>query len=158
MEPEAPNGQPQSDMKVYTDSTYKFSVSYPANFVFRTQPAEKLAQLMPTPAASFIFINPTAASSDVADLEPADLEIRVYPPGQTTSLDNWLTSNGLLPADGSIPVKPFQATNVSGVEVCASTMIAPGCSYFVLGGGRVYQMTPASLEGESMSKTFKLIS
>jgi hypothetical protein len=158
-QPDAQSGQPQSGtMLVYTDSTYKFSVGYPAGFVFRTLPAEKLAQLEPRPAASFIFINPTAASSDVADLEPADLEIRVYAAGQITSLESWLTSNGLLPADGSVPPKPFQTANVSGVQVCASTMIAPGCSYFVLGKGWIYQLTPAAVEGETMVHTFKLLS
>ena len=56
--------------------SYKFSVGYPANFVFHTLPAEKLAQLKPMPAISFIFMNLVTASGDVADLEPADLEVR----------------------------------------------------------------------------------
>ncbi|MBM4467452.1 MAG: hypothetical protein FJ014_18165 [Chloroflexi bacterium] len=157
-EPEAQGGQPQpGTMVVYADSTFKFSVGYPADFVFHTQPAEKLAQFDPMPAASFIFMNPVTASSDVADLEPADLEIRVYVAGQIASLDSWLTSNGLLPADGTVPLKPFQTANVSGVQVCASTMIAPGCSYFILGNGLVYQLTPATLEGETMVRSFMLI-
>jgi hypothetical protein len=63
----------------------------------------------------------------------------------------------LLPADGTVPLKPFQTANVSGVQVCASTMIAPGCSYFVLGSGWVYQLTPATLEGETMVRSFMLI-
>lgn len=142
---------------VYTDSTYKFSVSYPADFVVRTQPAEELAQLTPMPTTSFTFMNPVTASSDVVELEPADLEIRVYDAGQIGSLDSWLTSNGLLPADSAVPLKPFQTANVSGVEVCATTMIAPGCSYFVLGSDWVYQLTPATLEGETMVDTFMLI-
>jgi hypothetical protein len=158
VEPEAQGGELQpGTLVVYTDSTYKFSVSYPADFVFRTQPAEKLAQLEPMPTASFIFMNPVTASSDLGDLEPADLEIRVYVAGQIASLDSWLTSNGLLPADGTVPLKPFQTANVSGVEVCATTMIAPGCSYFVLGSGWVYQLTPATLEGETMAETFMLV-
>jgi hypothetical protein len=156
--PEAPGGEPQPGaVVVYTDDTYKFSVGYPANFVFRTLPAEKMAQLKPMPVISFIFMNPVTASSDVADLEPADLEIRVYAAGQVASLDSWLTSNRLLPADGTVPLKPFQSANVSGVQVCASTMIAPGCSYFVLGNGWVYQLTPATVEGETMVNTFRLI-
>jgi hypothetical protein len=157
-EPEAQGGQPQPVTRVaYADSTYKFSVDYPADFLFRTQPAEKLAQLNPMPVTSFTFMNPVTASSDVADLEPADLEIRVYVAGQIASLDSWLTSKGLLPADGTAPLKPFQTANVSGVQVCASTMIAPGCSYFVLGSGWVYQLTPATLEGETMVRSFMLI-
>ncbi len=157
-EPEEEGGQPQpGTMITYTDSTYKFSLSYPADFVFRAQTAEKLARLKPTPTASFIIMNPVTASSDIVDLEPADLEIRVYGAGQIASLESWLTSNGLLPANGTVPVKPFQTANISGVEVCASTMIAPGCSYFVLGSGWIYQLTPATVEGETMVDTFMLI-
>ncbi len=154
-EPEAQGGQSQpGTMVVYADSTYKFSVGYPADFVFRTQPAEKLAQFTPMPTASFIFMNPVTAASDLGDLEPADLEIRVYGAGQTTSLDDWLTANSLLPTDCSVPLKPFQTANVSGVQVCASTMMALACSYFVMDGGWVYQLTPATLEGETMVGTF----
>ena len=36
-------------MDVYADSTYKFSVSYPADFEFRPQSAEKRRQLTPMP-------------------------------------------------------------------------------------------------------------
>jgi hypothetical protein len=157
-EPTSQAGQPQPQATVvYADSAYKFSVSYPADFVSRPQPAEKLAQLTPKPVASFSFLNPVSASSDVADLEPADLEVRVYDVEKLASLDSWLTSNGLLPADGSVAPKPFQTANVSGVQVCASTMIAPGCSYFVIVSGRVYQLTPATLAGEAMVKTFALV-
>ena len=109
-------------------------------------------------------MNPVTASSEIVDLEPADLEIRVYAAGgipvqggASADLDSWLTSNGLLPADGSLQPKPFQTENVSGVEVCASTMIAPGCSYYFTGSGWVYQLTPATLQGEAMVKTFRLI-
>lgn len=155
--PEAQPGERQpGKMLVYEDGTYKFKVDYPADFVLRTQPAEKLAQLAPRPVASFIFMNPVAAGSERADLEPADLEVRVHAAGQAASLDSWLTSNGLL-AGGNLPPKPFQTAHVSGVELCASTMIAPGCSYYFMGNGWVYQLTPASLEGEAMVKTFTLV-
>jgi hypothetical protein len=148
--------QPENTV-MYTDSTYKFSVSYPSDFVSRTQPAEKLAQLLPKPNASFIFMNPVTASSDIAEFEPADLEIRVYAAGQVTSLESWLTSNGLAPKDTTTAFQSFKTTEVSGVQLCGSTMIAPGCSYFVLGRDWIYQLTPATPEGEGMVNTFMLI-
>lgn len=154
-QPPSQSGQPEKTV-LYADNTNKFSVAYPPDFAVRAQPAEKLAQLKPAPAASSIFMNPVAASSDTAELEPADLEIRVYVAEPGTSLESWLTSNDLL-TDGGSPLKPFKAANASGVQVCASTMIAPGCSYFVLGNGRVYQLTPASLAGEAMASTFMLL-
>lgn len=154
---ESPRGQVEpGSMVVYTDATYKFSLEYPGNFVFRARLAEELTQLNPMPAASVFFMNPVTASSAVVELEPADLEIRVYPAEQVTLLESWLTSNGLMPGDGTVPPEPFQTAHVTGVEVC-STLLAPGCSYFVLGQGWVYQLTPATLEGETMVDTFVLI-
>jgi hypothetical protein len=154
--------QQQGPVLVYTDDTYQFSVAYPANFVFKTQPTEKLAQLKPTPAAIFTIMNPVTASSDIVELEPADLEIRVHNAGQiqvqdSSGVESWLTSNGLIPADGSVKPTPFQTDHVSGVKVCASTMIAPGCSYFVTGQGWIYQLIPVTLEGEAVVNTFTLI-
>jgi hypothetical protein len=63
-----------------------------------------------------------------------------------------------LSVDSVLPLAAFQAANVAGVEVCASTMIAPGCSYFVMGNGFIYQLTPATLEGEAMAPTFMVTS
>jgi hypothetical protein len=146
---------PLETMGVYTDNTYAFSVAYPDTFVARMQPAEQLAQFTPMPSAALRVMSPVVAASDLGDREPADLEIRVYKVGQIASLERWLTSNGLLSAGDT--VQPFQAATVSGVEVCASTMLAPGCSYFVLGGGRIYQLTPATQEGEAMMDTFTLL-
>ena len=140
---------------VYTDNTYKFSVSHPDDYFLRTEPAEKLNLLSPKPEVSFVILSPEKFSSDIADLELADLEIRVYSTGQVDSLENWLTASGL--SESGSTVKPFQKAHVSGLEICASTMLAPGCSYFVLGNGWIYQLIPASLEGESMMDTFTLI-
>jgi hypothetical protein len=130
---------------VYRDSRYQFSLGYPADFVFREQPAEQLTNLEPRPLASFRIMGPATA-------DPADLEVRVFGADQAASLKGWLRSNGLLPAE----LKPFKTAHVSGVEVCSSTMIAPGCSYFVLGDGWIYQLTPASVEGERITRTFTL--
>ena len=155
-EPDAPGRQLQPGaMTVYTDNAYMFRVEHPSDFVVRAQAVERLAQLSPKPSTALILINPVIARSDVVELEPADLEIRVYVAEQGASLDTWLTSNNLLPADGSAPAQPFQTAHVAGLRVCA--MIAPGCSYFVLGDGRIYQLIPATLAGEAMIKTFSLI-
>jgi hypothetical protein len=37
-------------------------------------------------------------------------------------------------------------------------MIGPGCSYFVMGNGFIYQLTPATLEGDVMAQTFTVTS
>ena len=88
-------------------------------------------------------------------MEPADLEIRVYENPGTPAVEGWLASSGF-GADFTTP-EPFKTANVSGVKVCAATMIAPGCSYVVMGKGWVYSLTPSSQTGEAMIQTFKLL-
>jgi hypothetical protein len=157
VEPEVPDGQsPPAGLVDYTDSRYQFRVAYPADFVLRTLPAEQLAPFDPRPAAVFRFINPTIAASDLGDLEPPDLEVRVYPVAEVASLEEWLTANKLLPVGGGGDFQPFQTPHVSGVKGCSATMIAPGCFFFVLGPGWVYQLTPATLAGEGLIETFAL--
>jgi hypothetical protein len=149
-----PSETPSGTWLIYTDSIYKFSVLYPPDFVSRTLSAEKLTELNPKPAAVFTFMNPTTASSNVPD-ELADLEIRVYNPAGVTSLDQWLNSFGLTLRSGS--PQPFSTSNVSGVKVCSSTLVVPPCRYFVIGNSWVYQLTPITLDGETMLKSFKLV-
>jgi hypothetical protein len=153
---EAEGSEQVAEMTEYVDSTYHFAVSYPSDFVLSNLSAEELSQLIPTPDASVTFMNPETATSDIVELEPADLEIRVYSAGEADSLESWLTVNGLLAEDGSVQPESFQTPSVSGLKVCASTMIFPGCSNFVLGNGFVYQLIPVTVEGEAMIETFTL--
>jgi hypothetical protein len=150
-EPPPTSMEPGMDA-TYTDSTYGFSVGHPADFVIIAQPAEQLAALAPRPVAVIRFLNPVTAASDIVELEPADLEVRIFAADPAATLEQWLIANTLLPADGT-GSKPFQTARLSGIEVCASTMLAPGCSYYVEGDTWIYQMTPATTTGESMLQT-----
>lgn len=150
-------GGPSGVWVSYTNDVYKFGVSHPSDYQFQLQPTEKMAQLKPLPVAAWVFLSPEKVASDVADLEPPDLEIRVYDAGGTTSLENWLASVGLLPEGGGVSSQAFRTSNVSGLQLCASTMIFPGCSCFVLEKDRVYQLITTSQVGEEMVKTFTLI-
>lgn len=142
---------------VYTNAAYKFEVAHPADFVIREQPADKLAQLTPTPVASFTFMNPVLARSQNVELELADLEIRVFNAGPTATLENRIKSIGVVPEDSIRPLTPFVTSKITGVEVCASSMIFPACSYFFTGSDWVYQLIPVTLEGEAMLDTFDII-
>jgi hypothetical protein len=149
---------PPGPLVDYTDQAYKFSVGVPDNYTVDTLSADKLSGFQPKPAEVFRILNPTLAGSDTPDLEAADLEIRIFEaPQQLASAESWLAANGVVPSDGSVPVKAWQNGHVSGIEVCASTMIAPGCSYFVTGHGWIYQLTPASRQGETLLGTFTLL-
>lgn len=140
---------------VYTDDTYKFAVEYPSDFTFFAQPADQLTGLIPQPLAAFRFTNPQAAASDIAELEPADLEIRVYDAMNAVSLEHWLDTTRL--GGEGATTKAFETSHVSGLRVCAATMIFPACSYLVIGADRIYQLIPVNLAGEEMVKSFMLI-
>lgn len=153
--PESGAQQPDlGTMKMYTDATSGFQIQHPDRYVINTRPRDDLASLMPAPKAAIQFMKASLAASDNPALEAADLEIRVYDAGPDSSLAAWLASNNIVPADAGVPLKEVKLGHTAASELCASTMIAPGCMYFVLANQRVYQLTPASLEGEAMLQTF----
>lgn len=152
--PDAP-ATPES-WSIYMDPTYGFNIHYPNGFVVRQQDVSELSQFTPTPLVSTFFMNPAMAAGELAGAEPPDLEVRVYRAEAADSLQAWLVSAGFASSDSIGAAKPFQNANVSGLEVCHSTMIAPGCSVYVLRNGRVYQLTAISKEGEAMIRTFGL--
>jgi hypothetical protein len=141
----------------YADPTNGFSIAYPHGFVVQSQDVSKLYHFTPVPVASVFFMNPTMASGDLAGIEPPDLEVRVYTVRSLDSLKQWLVSVGFVSNEGGTSDQPYHGASVNGLKVCRSTMIAPGCSIYVLGNGRVYQLTPISSEGEAMLDTFSLL-
>jgi hypothetical protein len=142
----------------YVDRTHGFSVAYPRGFVARTQDVSRFAAFRPAPVASVFFMNPTMAAGALAGIEPPDLEVRVYRAGATASLEPWLRSADLLSAGDRAVARHHPGAGVGALEVCRATMIAPGCSVYILHGHRVYQLTPISLEGQAMLDTFTLLS
>ena len=131
----------------YRNSRYGFSFRHRANFRLGAVTAGKLAALDPRPEAAIVVRRRY-------EVEPPDLELRVYRAPRTESLRTWLRAHGLLPSGGSSRIEPFENANVSGLEVCGSTLIGPGCSYYVRKAGWIYQLTPASLAGERIVQTF----
>jgi hypothetical protein len=157
--PGSPDPGPPVDRSgwvTYTQPDLGFRVGHPQNFVVRRQDVAKLPRFDPAPAASLFFMNPTMAAGGLAGVEPPDLEVRVYPAGTAESVENWLLEARFATAETVKAARPFHKDGVAGLQVCASTMIAPGCSVYVLRGDRAYQLTAASREGEAMIETFEL--
>ena len=154
--------QPGTGGVVYTDATYKFSVTIPSDFVLRTRTAEQLAQWNPKAVAGILIMNPDTANSQVPD-EPGDLEVRVYDLAGATSLDGWLKAAGLTASSNtnsggnSGSDLMYRISNGSGAKVCRSTMIAPQCSYFFMGNAWVYQLISMTQAGDSMLATFTIV-
>ncbi len=140
----------------YVDPTYGFRIEYPRDFVIRSREGSKLTQFTPAPVASIFFLNPTMAARDLAGIEPPDLQVQVYQAVGVASLKSWLVSVGFMSKDSEVTDQPYRNAHLSGLKVCQSTMIAPGCSVYFLHEDRVYQLTAISLEGETMIQTFAL--
>jgi hypothetical protein len=149
---------PQAGQTAYTDPLYSFSIAYPQSFVVQPQDTAKLAQFTPTPVASIFFMNPTMAAGALAGVEPPDLAVRIYQAEAVDSLQSWLRAVGLASAASGATAQPYRNAHISGLKVCQATMLAPGCSVYVLHNDRVYQLTPISREGEAMLETFALLS
>ncbi len=147
---------PSPNLLTYSDSTYKFEVQYPSNFTFRTMTSAQLAAIYPQPANGFVVLSPMKVSSDIAALEPPDLDIRVYPAAGVTSLDKFVPTISV--PGGMLPTEPYTTDRgTSGLRACTRLMVAPNCSYLFLSNGFIYQLTPSSQEGEQMAKTFQLL-
>lgn len=140
---------------VYTNASYRFSLEYPADFTLLELTDEQLEGLVPLPLAAFRFINPQAAASDIPELEPGDLEVRVYDAMKAASLKDWLATTGL--GGEGLSTQDFETAHVSGLKVCLPTMIFPGCSYLVLDGQWVYQLIPINQAGEGMLQSFLIL-
>jgi hypothetical protein len=138
----------------YVDPTFGFRIGYPSGFVVQPQDVSKFAQFTPPPVASIFFMNPTMATGALAGIEPPDLAVRIYHTGALDSLERWLASVGFTSVESGAVVQPFRNASSSGLKVCQSTLMAPGCAVYVLHSGRVYQLTPLSQEGEAMMATF----
>jgi hypothetical protein len=120
----------------------------------RAMASAKLPQFKTFPLASIFFMNPTMAAGALAGIEPPDLEVRVYPAHGAKSLQNWLLSSELSSRDSVAAAKPYRNPHADGLKICQTTLIAPGCSVYLLHEDRVYQLTAISQEGEAMIDTF----
>ena len=139
----------------FSNNQYQFAVPYPADFSVLSPGSQLLYPLSIPASASFAFMNPDSAASDAVEYEFPDFEVRVYSADGNASLEDWLRPTGFL--EGMLPPEPFQTNYVSGIMVCQSSMMAPGCTYFVKGNGWNYQLTSATLEGEAMFNAFTLL-
>lgn len=145
----APDPAARPGWQVFADPAHGLRIGHPAGFVLRFQDAAALSAARPVPEVSILFMNPTMAAGALAGIEPPDLQLRVFRASRGQSLEQWLAAAGL-----SSGAKPYPRAGGSGVEVCAATLIAPGCSVFVAGAGRIFQLTPVSLEGRAMIDSF----
>lgn len=140
--------------KSYENSRYKFRLDHPPLFVIQPQNVAKLAQFTPVPIEVIFIMNPTMAAGELAGIEPPDLQLRVYSAEGANSLQDWLASTGITSAESINITKPYQNAGMTGVEVCSSTMIAPGCSIYLMQHSYIYQLTPMSQEGDTIIRTF----
>jgi len=149
---------PPGGWLTYSGENFGFTIAYPPDYVVRSMDAQTAAQFQPQPEAVVDFLEPTKANSDVAELEIPDLSVRVFALPAGGTLESWLDSTGLGSVATGATLNAYQNSGLAGLQVCASTDIAPSCSVYFLGSGRIYQLTPSSQAGEAMLQTFTLSS
>jgi len=152
--PDVPEASNPAGWVVYTDATHGYSVAHPTDFIVREADPARLAGLVPLPAASVYFMNPTTAESALAGTDAPDLEVRIHETGAVASVTDWLAAAGV-GTDQMVSSTTLNA--LPGAQVCASTMIVPQCSTFVAGNDRVYQLRALNQEGEMMAQSFSLV-
>lgn len=148
--------QPPGGWSIHSDETYGFSVFYPDSFVVGHPDPALLTALIPSPSDAIYFVDPNIAESAFAGTDAPDLEVRVFESGPVTSLEDWLAAVGAIADGDGKTVGPYQGPNVSGLEVCESNMLSPGCTVFIAGGDHVFQLRVLNLEGETMAQSFSL--
>jgi len=89
---------------------------------------------------------------------PADLELKIYRMTQShSSLKDWLRNSGLVPEMDDATIKNFQTKHINGLEVCGTTMVAPGCSIYTLHAPFIFQLTPGSQAGQIMMENLEFL-
>ena len=141
-----------AETQVYSDNSFGFSVVVPANFVVQAADAARLSGLVPAPDAAVYFVEPGLAESALAGTDAPNLEVRVFETGPVTALSDWLVAAGMGADLAQTPTA--LGSGLSGVKVCASTMITPNCSIFVAGANRVYQLRALDQAGDAIAQSF----
>ncbi|MCC8996880.1 MAG: hypothetical protein LM517_07505 [Nitrosomonas sp.] len=153
---DASNIPSAKNWEIYSDSQGQFKLSYPNDFVAVERKQHELNKFTPPPQFAIIFMNNMMASSQFARIEPADLEIKAYRLSTQQTLNEWLESTGFAHGESGSKIRHFQTKHFHGLEVCNSTMAAPGCSVYVINANFIFQLTPASQSGQAMMESLEL--
>lgn len=94
-------------------------------------------------------LSPPMARSELAGVEPPDLQIRFYPQGAAADLAAWLGARGLLTEADVTWQGALQARR------CTRTLEAPGCATYLWGPHRVAQLVALGAEGQAVMATFE---
>ncbi len=147
--------EPFTVVSTYNDPQFGFSVGMPANIVV----VEGKAQVLPVPLAQVYFMDEALANSELADMEPPQLAIRVYDNAAGKTVEQWLNDEGILTArfgGQRATVEPYAIGDLQGVRVTSMLMLAPNSAVFLADEGVIYELQPLGLVGEQMMATFQL--
>lgn len=150
------NAPALTSWNTYTDTTYNFSISVPPDFVVDQLSQTDLVAHTPTPLAATEFVDSDTMQSDVADLAPPNLLIRVFANETQEPIEEWLTNRGLLDHEAGWYTEPFEGLYTSGISVYSPSFMAPGWFVYVTDQSYVYQLTALGTDAELMLNTFSV--
>jgi hypothetical protein len=131
---------------VYEDPDLGFRISYPATLV--PSPVDP-AELGASALAVIEF-----RDHSLSERELPFMTVRIQEAAQV-SLEGWV--DDLTATGGPWQHQDITVAGVSAVQICSSTLMAPGCHVFLDSDDLVYQLVPFGEYGDQMLEAFELV-
>ncbi len=149
----SPTGSTPAGWQVYSDSSYRFAVSYPPTYSVMAEPSAP-----PGGAVKRVrFQDATILAGQFAELEPPRLAIEVFEgKPATSSLVDWLRSTGQL-TQGAETAGLTLAGAAEGVRVRLGRQLAPNDFFYFSTSSLVYKLTPLGGGSSEMYQSFRLL-
>jgi hypothetical protein len=142
--PQAPD---VSQWLTYSNQQYGVSLRYPPSYkvVVPSNP------LQPPPLFRVGF--QLVSLTNPAGPEPPQFAIDVYDNASGQSLDQWLSTSGVVVSYGTSSRDAVQIGGVNGVRIAYQTLMAPNTFNYVARGAFVYRFTPMGTYSDQMLDT-----
>lgn len=136
--------------KTYTDTRFKFSISYPPDFVswVSATPADK----QPQPLTAVRFLEEKLARSETAELQVPNAQVEVYRLAPETTLESWLVAH-----EPDATRTKIVVGGLEGYRTTRMILIAPNQSVWFTDGTSVFRLTFLGEHGTQMLESFRLI-
>jgi hypothetical protein len=146
-----PSGGVPPGWQTYSDETYRFAVGYPADLGILPE-----TNVLSAGAVTRVrFQDARLFSTPFAELEPPRFTVEVFRIAAATSLKNWLTSGGRLPADATTTSVALGGAQ-EGMRVQLRQQLAPNEFYYFATTQFVYAVTPLASAAPDMLASFRL--
>jgi hypothetical protein len=125
---------------LYENPAFNFMLWRPADLVVISQPFP--ADIQPQPVGEALFQFAHLAESELADLNPPALTIRIYQNETGQSVPDWLLQNKFVSEGQAKDLKKEPIAGETGYLHCPAAHDATGCSLYFSHKGYIYLLAP----------------